>query len=547
MIIHTILGIGSSRFARYMAGCVCEHSDIFYNKIEDYNTTRLMESGIKMIDAQMLAHQLVFENRTVDDTYLEQDENGIEGKGPQFSLTSNGDVYFSGFHGSLNTMYADQQIVLPDMYDSEEHKTVLSAYEALRNGATQAAHIVHHYNEKGELDVRDVVVLTYDHETNTGQMHILNISQRGKNHQSLESAHDAMQKRLGGFEEKMKADSVFLFVREEKPIDPLSFFREKINSSKIQEANTSFLYDYLTEPVKEFDTVQQFQEVVSIVRTVVHVDTFEDDIPYVLPRFLEQFIKQDEKDELWKRKIQEKKKQNDGVDQTHDSQETVSDEFSKETFHVATHFERQEKKFLEEKKMQRPDKKMFTPGNTEMKRRKDPLKQKQKITEKLGIIFSLKEKSIERPKKKKRREELQINTLKKYTRVSLLIKVNHFFRKESVRRQKKQEKTIHPFSEIRGLPMPKKEQKQCNRILTMEYVRAFIVFSLLKQPSIMTQSDKKNENNPAQNYGPWVLLSIVWYMTMMREQGRGGILPKKKKKKKKNRFYRHGLIYAYKP
>ena len=74
------------------------------------------------------------------------------------------------------------------------------------------------------MDIRDVVLLTYDSQTNTGRMHILNISQEGKNHKTLESARDAMQKRLGGFEGEMKTDTVFLCVREEKPIDPMSFY-----------------------------------------------------------------------------------------------------------------------------------------------------------------------------------------------------------------------------------------------------------------------------------------------------------------------------------
>jgi hypothetical protein len=64
---------------------------------------------------------------------------------------------------------------------------------------------------------------------------------------------------------------------------------------------------------------------------------------------------------------------------------------------------------------------------------------------------------------------------------------------------------------------------------------------------VFTRETKEEEKNP-NSYGVWVLLAIIWHMTMIREQGKAVMIPKKKKKKKKRSFRRlsrQGLIYLY--
>ncbi|KKR26824.1 MAG: hypothetical protein UT57_C0026G0009, partial [Microgenomates group bacterium GW2011_GWC1_39_7] len=348
-LIHTITGIGPSRFARYMAGCVTENENQLYKDVEDYETKKLIAtSHIDHDVARDLAHNIVSKRKDVDDRYKEKDQQGIEGKGPEFEFTPEGDVRFPEFNECLGEMCERQKAVRPQEYNKEEHDTVISAYQTLRNGAKQAAHIVHHYNE-GELDIRDIVILTYDHKTNTGQMHVLNISREGKNHQTLESAREAMKTRLGGFTEEIKTEGVFLFVREEKPIDPVSLFREKTNSEEIHERTVTSLNDYRKEPVREFRTANSVQETMPIIRTVVYADTNKDDVPFRLPLFLQRLMGRDENGAMRQQKKRKEKKHNNIVLRDNGIQEAQNRKSTKETSSVFTRIEKQKEKSDEKK------------------------------------------------------------------------------------------------------------------------------------------------------------------------------------------------------
>jgi len=628
--IHTITGIGPSRFARYMAGCVRDKENELYQKIEVHKTTQLVKSGINTTDAQIRAHQLVVENRAVDNTYVEKDKQGEEGEGPQFSFTKYGDVHFIGFHGSLNTMYADQQIVLPDQYNPEEHKTVLSAYQSLRNGAKQAAHIVHQYNEQGELDIRDVVLLTYDPQTNTGRMHILNISQEGKNHKTLESARDAMQKRLGGFEGEMKTDTIFLFVREEKPIDPMSFFREKMNLHKIHENPVIPLNDYGEGLSREFPTIQSRKDTIPIIRPVFQADENKDVIPFHLPFFLQRLMGRNEKGTLIKQEKRNKKKQKTEnvhrdvhmvIARIEKQKEKVEKErrvivvaektgvgiggalflLKKEAEQPPLRLTKKEKHFVlrvVHKHLGKPDSslnsklsfdrvkrdlrkaKLFhTLGSKdsidnaklvkyrETKRSKDKkIKKlrnkdikKQRNKETVNIIFSRKEKKHNITSKEKRNKIL----FKKYERElglhTMLEKISRKILKKGIYVKGRQERKIIRLKDLVGRSI-------------LEFTRVWIMFALSHHSRNWEIFNSGNENpardcvrsgrkNIHHEQSPWILLSIIWHMTMIREQGKAVILPKKKRKKKKNvrlKMRRHvpksnslqvlsrfGVIYAY--
>jgi len=62
---------------------------------------------------------------------------------------------------------------------------------------------------------------------------------------------------------------------------------------------------------------------------------------------------------------------------------------------------------------------------------------------------------------------------------------------------------------------------------------------------VQRMTEKEQEGD--QEIGVWVLLSIIFYMTMIREQGMSQMIVKKKKKKKKKRLLQQGIIYAYQP
>jgi len=646
LLLHNLIGVGPSFFARFMAGCTCEQPPI--PEMEDYYTKKLVHAGVSPHSVREQAFWLITKKNEANEPYRKPDELGLEGEGPQFSFTEDGDIRFSDYPETLNTMYKNQKALRPEQYNKEEHQTVLSAFQALRNGAEQAAHVVHHYNDRQELDIRDVVVLTFDHQTDTGRMHILNISQEGKNHKTLESARDAMQKRLGGFEEEMKTDSIFLFVREKTPVDPVSLFRERSDINSIRERKIMTLSDH-EKQIRTSATIQPAKEAVPQLRTVLNADK-DSHIPFRIPLFLQRLMGRDEKGELsQQREHKEKKSKNVIVYDKgfHEKQRGIP---SKEIFSVLSRIEKQKQKieegkrgivcaektgvgiggalFLLRKEAERPplrlskkekrelrkmknlpatlhpsetpyllrtgvvmqageikrqrykDIKKLSNKDMKMQRKKETKRQriketkklsekemkKQKNKETLHIVFSLKEKKRKQPRQEKKliiasKEKRNKILFKKHERElglhTVLEKITRKIRKEVIYAKGKQErKIIRPKESVRGS--------------ILEFTRVWILFMLLRPSFIEKQQHEKKENvlfirknnkeeKTIHEFSPWILLSIIWYLTMIREQGKAVIIPKKKKKKnsrgKKKRkllqarhsqwISQQGIIYAY--
>jgi hypothetical protein len=621
-----------------MAGCVCEKENELYEDSQKNEAKKLVATGVSADVAQKQAHEIVDHHRSVDNKFKGQDEEGCEGKGAAFTFTSDGDVFFPEYKGYLNGLYQNQKEARPQQYNPEEHETVLSAYQSLRNGATQAAHIVHHYNEQGDLDIRDVVVLTYDRQTNTGQMHILNISREGNSHQSLESARVAMQQRLGGFKEEIKTENIFLFVREEKAIDPVSLFREKSQAPEIHERIVISLNDYGEEPLRKVSIVQPVKEAIPFIRPVFQADKRREDIPFRLPSFLQRLMGRDENGKLIQQEKQTKRKEKNIIMYDNRPREIQNGKFTKETSSVLLHIEKQKEKVDEGKKgivLARETgigiggalfildslKEPVTPLTKKEKReihrvirrlerieqsasprlsmKKERSKResvhlrlihpdtakrvkremrrvkllsrreikKLKNKEKLRIFFPLKERKHATISTETRKKENFSVHAKKMRLLTALEKITRRIRSEDQRLIKKPERKIRLR---RKEKQDKQERKYYVRRLVMEFIKTWIIFALLQQFSYEKQSSKSKENvvsgipfrkeeQSSHESGPWVLLSIIWYLTMIREQGKVVISPKKKKKKKIHAkkklaslkikplpwISRQGLIYAY--
>ena len=148
-----------------------------------------------------------------------------------------------------------------------------------------------------------------------------------------------------------------------------------------------------------------------------------------------------------------------------------------------------------------------------------------------------------------------------------LDKITRKIRSEYQRGKRKPERKIKLH---RKEKQDAQERKDGVRKTVLEFIRAWILFSLYKynfhgKPSLENMGTvvfrKKigKEEQSCQESSPWILLSIIWYLTMIREQGKVPILPKKKKKKKKpfkkkrrslgkkfqQLMFQQGVIYAY--
>jgi len=560
----------------FFGGCAPKNKDKLYEDSENYEVEKLIAQGVSEPEARRQAKEVTKERRKDDESYEHRDALGIEGKGPEFTLTES-DALFK--NQSLHAMYEKQQNLMPEEYNTEEHATVLSAFQSLRDGAKQAAHIVHHYNENGELDIRDVVVLTYDHKTNTGQMHILNISQEGKNHQTLKSARDAMQQRLGGFKEEVKTERVFLFVRTDTIVNPVSLFRGQSDSLEVRERNIVSLHDYWKKSEFELKSSRQPQEAISFSRPILREDTIKTEIPFRLPFFLQRLMGRDEKGKLIHDEKQNEKDQKKVFGRKNRIQEISKADPPNEKHPAFVRIEKQITQIDEKKKaivfaektgvgiggalsildtLTKPVKPITKNEKREI--RKETKRQKRKETrlapaspdrgesrrvkrlrnkEKLKTIFTLKEKrrkELRKEKKQaveskeKRNKEKPGIHAKKLRLITVFEKVSRKIHKEVIGAKRKQERNSIG-------------QKETVRRSILEFTRAWILFMLLRTSSFEKQRHGKKENvifigktnkeeKTIHESSPWILLSIIWYMTMIREQGKAVILPKKKKKKK---------------
>jgi len=622
-----------------MAGCVKEQS--IYDQSIGCEIPKLIASGVRPEDASQRARQKVAYQKRENDKTLKMDVEGIEGiaEGASFSFTEDGRVHFDQFDAYLDELYENQKSARPKEYKQEERDTVVSAYDALRNGATQSAHIAHYFDENGKLSVRDGIVLDYDKKTNTGRMYVLNISENGKNHQSLESAREALAKRLRGFKEQQKSDTVFLFVREDTPIDPTSLFRQKSESPEIRQRQITMLHDREEKQQDESPVGCPKKERVLFLRPVFQADKKKSPVLFRLPVYLQRLMGRDEKGvpvkEVGKNKVikREKRERKGKIEERMQRNETA--------LSIHKRVEKQQKAVRERKngiliaaatgvavggavrmldvfvretplRLIKKEKRLLRKEYRKMKKeKKDPLhaiekmeqrkgkktrKEKNKAEKQNGKIYESIEKNREMKRTVQKERKTKNKREKKRFTIFSLVELKKREKKKTKERQtssfpEKNRKKDILHKHIKGLKLlvmfhkttnkilhekcllrrnteqkVQKKQKEQTRLWVLEYVRARIIFMLLHSLFFEKQMDTHKKQENSQSYhesSPWVLFAIIWYLTMLREQGIVTVLPKKKKKKKKKKnetrlhpgysgrrkkyLAQHGLIYAYHP
>jgi hypothetical protein len=185
----------------------------------------------------------------------------------------------------------------------------------------------------------------------------------------------------------------------------------------------------------------------------------------------------------------------------------------------------------------------------DLKRPKDKEIKRLRNKETVHIIFPRKEKKRSVGSKEKRKKENSVLRAKELGLIAVLEKITRKIRKEGIYAKGKQERKMK---------------------LILEFMRIWILFMLFRHSSIDKQQHEKKENvifigktnkeeKTIHEFSPWILLSIIWYLTMIREQGKAAIIPKKKKKNKRRgkkkrkllrtrysqRISQQGIIYAY--
>ena len=532
-------------------GCPSKDEEKLYEHIEDHEVKKRVASGMNKPAARRRAREIVKRRRDVDDSYKERDALGLEGKGPDFELTDT-DVVFPRY-GSLNEMFGNQRELRPDEFRGEEYETVTRAYQKLRDGAKQVVHISHHYNEKRELVIRDAVLLTYDHATGRGQMYILNISQEGKTHKTLESAYEAVANRLGEGFTRHKSNAVTLFTRSETAVEPLTLFRST-EHVQIFERNVYYADGRGREMWGNNERSAQMDLAIGFPKhTLSNVryadaDTSISSIPFRMPEFLGRLvgIRKERKVPFRKYNAVQRKERN-MIPMKVFEQVNKRDVYKKETpartkkkdrvLGLIYEFQKKPKR-TEEKKVKMESKKS-TPF---LKKSCEPQEhQKVKSSDRRKIFF-FKEKGKQVPLRMRERKTLFRRERKRSSPETLF---PFFIKLEKIhlrlvgleRRLLKRERGKFSFQ---------KQRRETNQFKTIEnkfYIiherirytifriaYAHALFRLLDEMHIHRTSSKKETK---QEETPWILLSIIWYLAMLREQGKAMYIPKKKKSHKK--------------
>ena len=174
------------------------------------------------------------------------------------------------------------------------------------------------------------------------------------------------------------------------------------------------------------------------------------------------------------------------------------------------------------------------------------------------MVFSqeikLKLKKEKKLRKKERREKKELRRKKHKEIIMIKTEKKYIFLfeqwKKIARRIEKLEKRAH--GNTKGKEKSRKKEKQLKKKEHIfRFVETFLLFALLKKGKQFHSGEKeisqgmKEKKNyiPEEQETPWVLLSIIWYMTMIREQGMVQYHTKKKKKKPEKKKRVEGVIF----
>lgn len=564
-----------------MAGCICEQEDKLYSDIEGHEAKKLISTThVSDAVAHEMAHQTVSYRKDVDERYKDNDRQGLEGQGPNFEFTADGNIFFPEYKDSLRDMYERQRILRPKEYDVKEYETVWLAYQSLKDGATQAAHIVHHYDKNGQVDVRDVVVLTFDHDAKKGTMHSLNISNNGENHHSLESAYDAMKTRLDGFGEAVQKDDTCVLVREESAINPVSLFHQKL--CVVQEKTSIPTNELRNELVQIYMINLRLEERPSV----------DQNIPIHIPFYLQKLLSRDEKGELVERPTEKQ-----DLKQKHNR--PLFKEASLEKPHTVLHapetqkdnlvgFLIEEKKIIADRKKDKNPlqvlferKKVAGSQETSQKDKKEKTHFKKEIhvdrVELARQIEVIKDVSIpskrERKilyKERKRERKVRKRHIRLFEQFRNMIKMFEKRKREDIKKHRYMERKIlgkkgprkqeHTTFKLKGKESTRQRKKEMKVLrkkeaknkLTLQFIQGYILFVLfsygekigLQKTNENVRKERTSQNIKREHYkAPWILFSIIWYLTMIREQGLVQYQPKKKQKKSGKKKKRTGIIF----
>lgn len=498
----------------------------------------------------------------------------------EFTLTETGDIFYTKYGRTLEELNERTKQLYPDMYSQTDHATSNLIQEAFRQGATN---VVTGYFRAGD-DHRDIIVMQLDPDTKIGTTNIIS-TVRNEGHQSFESLKLKAQQSFS-FLNTVTPDAR-VFVLSDVPIEPIK--AHSVVDSVLSPISIGKKYADLQVATHVLDTFQY-----AGIRTYEELRGTADQIrAYRMKKKEERMhVSKEQKQQprlpgfltVWMPPLgrikQEKIVQNQimpvpaGISPLKESvTQKTQEKKSIQVSHATMQKDKRDtvlffrRKTGEEKTKQQPvsDGVPVRTGNREYRdngtvrsqeRRHIPKKEKSRVPSAHAMVPK-KEREIRlRPVKERKRMEKTVGRQTvPYTKEKKMS--NPFYELVFLTRQIKEKIIrigIRQKQENKLTPKQRKELQLHKTVMQITYtILLWKIFEDIKKMDVIPRKKREavrhtatgnKEHRHDEVEHPWILLSIIRYLAMLREQGLYKPMQKKQKKHKNHMWTSH-IIYTH--
>lgn len=548
--------------------CKCERQN-FLDAYEDEmeHTLEEMKIDSPTTEARIHVAHTLRPRFALDRQSAERETNNIseyEVPEAEFTVTPDGRVLYTKYNRTLDELHERQRELQPDQYSVNEHDTSRLIERMFQRGATE---VVTSYS-RAEGDNRDIVVMRFDPITRIGTTHIINTQVDGSNH-DFQTIQGIAKDKFTHLAEATSGEHLFVLsnapVRNEKIVEGIKSFQEskQYDIKKIAPSmDTVVLEEFavtsrqvrekVTQDIK--DTIRGVQRYVQT--TQKHHPKKEDVPPFYVRLFglKKSIISDRDKDFL-----------SPGFSsnlQSVDTQKTIIRHVQHEVNYGSNHTNGD--KQVDRKKSNMVLTTVFETEpikrgkGMQVEKKQPPFRKEKRLIEK--------EKKLKRQKisiplfhespvilinnnNEKKRDESSGNQKNLPQRYTWMVQQLRRIEQSLLKQDRASNNHINKENESKN-----DREKRTEQIIMVRVTQLILIWlitsyaekhSLLKQTTLTKKIGSEYiYRNYQHNETPWILFSIIWYLVMLREQGKVTI-QKKQKKKKTNNVNIPTVIFAY--
>jgi len=510
--------------------------------------------------------------------------------GPEFTLNEKGNIYYPEYDASLDELFARQEKYRASDCDSKEKAASLLMQQAFKDGAREVVMPSWYVNkETGKQEIRDIIIMRWDGTKGTSEIH--NIAP-DNNFLSLEQAKERIQERFKKVELTEPIHDVYIFsdtVMNKAETSAIvhtveaEFVERKQLEVRLELKSLGDTRKEHIEAPRDAHTMPLMKDRQVAISTLAFAKTEQGKAPerkYIPPFFaklvdgimpIAKEIPKKKPEEIVPKAIKTEQVSTVSVEKKGIGIKKKEKKVKREkkvlyaseiSIRESVISGRSEKKKKHEKKIkEHVSKKHRNPETVQIEKEKKKVrKEKRKLKSREQKI---KKKEIPVTKEVRQKTKKERKEKKERKRKEALRSVVKKVLKELRRIEKKKQK-ITPYpkeylgTSVKTDQILRRREKQTHQLIekqtTIHFIIALILWRVMYAKGeekekmstlVLSKSKEEKQNNLGEaeetEQTPWVLFSIVWYMTMVREQGKRQ-QPKKKKKRTENLS---GIVYSY--